>query len=70
MGVSKKIKMALIDKGIKQKELADTLGYQSINSIYNALNRDSMTFEMAERWADAIGCDIVLRDRKTNKIYG
>lgn len=70
MGVSKKIKMALIDKGIRQKELADTLGYQSINSIYNALNRDSMTFEMAERWADAIGCDIVLRDRETNKIYG
>lgn len=70
MGVSKKIKMALIDKGIKQKELAESLGYKSINSIYNALNRDSMTFEVAERWADVIGCDIVLRDRETGKIYG
>lgn len=70
MGVSKKLKMAMIDKDIKQKDMADLLGYTNINSVYNALNRDSMTFEIAERWADALGCDIVLRDRETGKIYG
>lgn len=69
MGASKKIKKALIDKGIKQKELAEVLGYKSINSLYNMLNRDNMTFENAERWANAIGCDVVLRDRETGKIY-
>lgn len=70
MGVSKKLKMAMIDKDIKQKTLAESLGYTNLNSLYNALNRDSMTFTTAEKWADAIGCDIVLRDRTSGKIYG
>ena len=69
MGASKKLKVAMLDKGIKQKEMADMLGYASINSIYNALNRDTMTYAVVERWADAIGCDVVLRDRESGKIY-
>lgn len=69
MGASKKLKMAMIDKDIKQKQMADLLGYKSINSIYNALNRDTMTYETVEKWANAIGCDIVLKDRATGKIY-
>lgn len=69
MGVSKKIKMALIDKGITQKELAERLGYQRTNSVYNMLNRDNMTYAVVERWADAIGCEIVLRDKENGKIY-
>ena len=70
MGASKKIKKALIDKGITQKELAERVGYKNIVSIYNMLGRDNMTFEVIERWADAIDCDVVLRDRETGKIYG
>ena len=69
MGASKKIKIALVDKGIKQSELARMLGYKSINSVYNMLGRDNMTFATVEEWADAIGCDVVLRDRTTGKIY-
>lgn len=69
MGASKKIKMVLLDKGIKQKELAQMLGYKGINSIYNMLGRDNMTFSVVEHWADLLGCDVVLRDRVTGKIY-
>lgn len=69
MGASKKIKMALLDKGIHQNELAQRLGYKGINSIYNMLSRDNMTYAVVERWADAIGCDVVLRDRVSGKIY-
>lgn len=69
MGASKKIKKVLIDKDIKQKELAERLGYKGRTSIYNMLAKDNLTFENVERWADAIGCDVVLRDRETGKIY-
>ena len=69
MGISKKLKMVMLDKGIRQKNMAEVLGYTNINSLYNVLNRDSMTFETAEKWADALGCEIVLKDRKTGKIY-
>lgn len=69
MGASKKIKKALYDKDILQMDFAQMLGYKSINSFYNMLSRDNMTFAVVERWADALGCDIVLKDRETGKIY-
>lgn len=69
MGASKKIKKALIDKGITRKQLAELLGYRGTTTIYNMLARDNMTFENIERWADVIGCDVVLRDRETGRIY-
>lgn len=69
MGASKKIKMALLDKGMTQKELSDRLGYIGKNTVYNLLGRDSLSFEAVERWADVIGCDVVLRDRASGKIY-
>lgn len=69
MGASKKIKIALYDKGIKQMDFAKFLGYKSINSFYNMLNRDNMTYAVVEKWADALGCDVVLRDRESGKIY-
>lgn len=69
MGASKKIKMALLDKGITQKELAEQLGYVGKNTVYNLLGRDNLSFKAVERWADIIGCDVVLRDRASGKIY-
>ena len=69
MGASKKIKMALLDKGIQQKELARRLGYEGKNTIYNMMKRDNMTFAVVEKWADILGCDVVLRDRESGKIY-
>ena len=69
MGVSKKIKMVLLDKEIQQKELAERLGYEGKNTIYNMLKRDNMTYATVEKWADLLDCDVVLKDRKTGKIY-
>lgn len=69
MGISKKFKIALLDKDIQQKELAERLGYKGKNTVYNMLKRDNMTIATAEQWADLIGCDVVLRDRATGKIY-
>lgn len=70
MGISKKFKMALLDKDIQQKELAMRLGYKGKNTIYNMMKRDSMTLATIEQWADAIGCEVVLRDKASGKIYG
>ena len=69
MGASKKIKMILLDKDIQQKELAEQLGYRGKNTIYNLLKRDNLSFKTVERWADILGCDVVIRDRVTGKIY-
>lgn len=69
MGVAKRIKMILLDKGVSQKELSNRLGYEGKNTIYNLLGRDNPTFATVEKWADVLGCDVVFRDRKTGKIY-
>lgn len=69
MGASKKIKMVLLDKDMKKKDFAAMLGYEGQNTIYNMLGRDKMSYEAVEKWLDALGCDIVFRDRETGKIY-
>lgn len=68
MGIAKSIKVAMVDKGIRAKELAEKSGLQTHN-VYNSLNKDNMTFERASLLADALGCEIVLIDKETGKIY-
>lgn len=68
MGATKHIKMAMTDKDIKPRQLADRLGMIP-QTLYNKLSRDSMTFTDAEAIADMLDCDIVLIDRKTGKRY-
>ena len=68
MGASKKLKMLMVDKEITQKELAEMLG-KTLNNVRNTLYKDNFRMETLEAWADALGCDVVLRDRKTGKLY-
>jgi 23S rRNA C2498 (ribose-2'-O)-methylase RlmM len=68
MGAGKHIKTAMIDKGLKAGEVAERLG-DNPQVFYNKMSRDSFKYAEAERIADALGCDIVLRDRETGKIY-
>ena len=68
MGASKHIKLALIDKDISQKEFSAIID-KPIQSVYNQLNRDTWKYADVEKIADKIGCDVVLIDRKTGKIY-
>ena len=68
MGASKKIKMVMVDKGIKAQQIADGIGAKT-QYIYNALHRDNMTYQKVEMIADVLGCEIVFRDKESGKIY-
>ncbi len=67
MGMSKAIKEAMRYKGIKSNQLADTLG-RDRQVFYNWLYKDTMGDKVIEV-ADALGCDVVLIDRKTRKQF-
>lgn len=68
MGLSKNIKIAMLQKDIKQTELATAINKDS-QQLYNALYRDTFISKTGVEIADALQCDIVLRDRETGKIY-
>lgn len=68
MGASKHLKAAMKDKKIKVAELSEMTG-KPMQTIYNAMHRDNMYFDLAEMYAEAIGCEVVLRDKDTGKIY-
>lgn len=53
---------------MKQTDLAVAIGKDK-QYIYNALHRDSFSYEMVVQIADALGCDVVFMDRETGKIY-
>ena len=67
-GIGKHIKIALLDKGMAQTELAESLE-QPVQSIYNMFQRDSFTMKTVNRIADALNCEVVLQDKETGKIY-
>lgn len=68
MGASKKLKKAMIDKDIKQTDLSAVTG-RAVQTLRNIMSRDNMNYATVEELADALGCDIVLRDRETGRIY-
>lgn len=68
MGLSKNIKIAMIEKNIKQKELAQLIN-KDLQQLYNALHRDTFTTKTADQIAEALNCNIVLQDKTTGKIY-
>lgn len=67
-GATKHLKMAMIDKNISQVEFAERAD-MPVQSLYNMLNRNKMKFKQVEAFAEAIGCEVVLRDKETGKIY-
>lgn len=68
MGASDKLKAVMKHKHIKQIELAEQTGRET-QTLRSMLYRDNMTYATVEALADALGCDIVLVDRKTRKQY-
>ena len=68
MGASRKIKRVLFEKQMTQVQLAE-LADKDINALRNQLCRDNLTYASVEHLCDALGCDIVFRDRKTGTIY-
>lgn len=74
MRATKRIKMIMLDKEIKVTELSEKTG-KATSTIYNIFNNDKntqrsgMTFETASEFAEALGCELVFRDKETGKIY-
>lgn len=68
MGIAKNIKVAVKDKDMTQKDIAESLGIP-LQNLYNQLHRDAFTVRKASQIANVLDCDIVLMDRKTKKIY-
>ena len=68
MTAQKHIKMIMTDKSIKSGKLAEMVGLEK-QAMYNALFRKTMQYAEASRIADALGCDIIWRDRETGKEY-
>lgn len=61
------IKSAMKQKKVKSGALADLLGMNH-QSFYNKLNRGTMSANFLIEIADAMGCDIVIRDRESGEI--
>lgn len=68
MGLSKNFRIAMLQKDIKQPELATAIN-KDLQQVYNALYRDTFISKTGLEIAHALNCDIVLIDRETGKIY-
>ena len=61
------MKNAMKHQKVKSGTLADMLGMQR-QAFYNKLDRGTMSANFFIEMADAIGCDVVLRDRATGEV--
>lgn len=61
------IKTAMKHQNVKSGALADILGMEH-QAFYNKLNRGTMSANFFVDMADAIGCDVVFRDRTSGEI--
>lgn len=61
-------KNALALKGITIAEFATRIG-NSPRTLYNMMARDNIKFSTAVKWAELLGCRVVLQDIKTGEIY-
>lgn len=67
-GISKKLKMILLDKEIKVNELADMLGVTS-GVLSTKLYRDTWTIARLQEVLNHLDCEVVIKDNKTGKYY-
>lgn len=67
MGIAKLIKKALIDEDMTQGQFAELMG-KDPQQVRNALYRDSFLYGIAEEWVNALGYEIVIRNKRTGKI--
>ena len=62
--VKKIIKSAMANRGYTQAALAKDAGWKNQSSLSTAINRDNPSFETLFRVFDAMGYDIIVKDRK------
>lgn len=68
MGASKKLKKLMIEKGVKQADVAQATG-KTPATLSNQLYRDNMSFSTVEDICRVLRCEVVFRDVVTGKIY-
>jgi len=68
MSGSKTIKVIMIDKGLKVKDLASKLGVNE-RVLSNKLYRDTFSLDEYIKIANVLGCDVKTIARDTNKEY-
>lgn len=68
MGMAATIKQILKDQKISQIELANRVGC-SKQTVYNVMHQDSMSLQTLEKYVEALGCEILIRDKDTGKFY-
>ena len=74
MRASKTLKMIMVDKEVSIRDLSEITG-KKLSTIYNTFRNDSiskrggMTFENVVDIAEALGCEVIIRDKETGKIY-
>lgn len=65
--ISSLLKSLIAKRGYLQKEFAEQKLGISLNAVRNALYSDNFRVSTLKTWADALGYDVVLIDRKTGE---
>lgn len=68
MGLSKNIKMVMLDKDIKISELANRLNMDA-KVLSVKLSRDNLSGKSIIDIANALECDVKFVDRSSGKVY-
>jgi len=69
VNLAKNVKRAMLEKDIKSGQLAEMMG-MSKQYLSNTISvKGIQTASMLDRFCEALDCDVVLRDRKTGKLY-
>lgn len=68
MGLSKNIKMVMLDKDIKISELANRLNIDA-KVLSVKLSRDNLSGKSIIDIANALECDVKFVDRSSGKVY-
>ena len=72
MNASKRIKTVMKDKGITDAQLAELTG-KTLQTVKNTFYKDrragAMRYANAEQMLEAMGCEIIIRDKETGREY-
>lgn len=68
MGLSKNIKMVMLDKDVKISELANRLNMDA-KVLSVKLSRDNLSGKSIIDIANALECDVKFVDRSSGKVY-
>lgn len=74
MKISEKFKKVMKTKRITEQDIADNLNISKktvSNTFYNEAhgNPRGMTIDTMMKYADVLGCDVIIRDRETGEEY-